>query len=536
MTDPANQQSIIAALDIGTNSFHLVVARRTSDGFEVITREKEMIRLGHRSRPPARAHPATGLGTDLNRLEPEAIDRAVESLRRMRQLAESHGARTLRAVATSATREASNAAEFIERARREAGVEIEVISGLEEARLIHLGILQAVPVFDQRVLCIDIGGGSTELLIGRRNEILAARSFKLGAVRLTDRFFPEGEISKSGLRDCRSHIRSVLTHFDREIAAHGFETVVASSGTAESIARIVHLSESTQPLRTYNCYEFSADAVHMVTEELCALRTAVQRSRIVGLDSNRADIAPAGALILDEIVRRFGVETIQFSEAALRDGVLLDTAQRIDSTTAQQQVRHLQDVARTSVRQLQERCDDDPAHSAQVARLALQLFDRLQTIHGLGPGERDYLEAAALLANVGLVISHSKHHLHSYYVIRNSELAGLTDHEIEIIALIARYHRKSAPKPTHAEFAVLSAEDQQTVRMLAAILRVAIGLDRCHEGRIAEITVSIEPDRVHIEAIAAGDGDLELELYAAEERSGLLGEVTMRQVEITAAT
>lgn len=528
------QQPIIAALDIGTNSFHLVVARRTGDGFEVITREKEMIRLGHRSHPPPRSHPAAGLGTDLNRLEPEAIERAVESLRRMRQLAQRHGARTIRAVATSATREASNATEFIERARSEAEVEIEVISGLEEARLIHLGILQAVPVFEQRALCIDIGGGSTELVIAERGEILAARSFKLGAVRLTDRFFPDGEVSKSGLRACRSHIRSVLTHFDREVTTHGFETVVASSGTAESIARMVHLGESNQPLRTYNCYEFSAAALHAVTDELCSLRTVAQRSRLLGLDSNRADIAPAGALILDEIVRRFGIASLQFSEAALRDGVLLDTAQRLDSSVADQQVRHLQDVARTSVRQLQERCDDDPAHSAQVAHLALELFDQLQAIHGLGPGERDYLEAAALLANVGLVISHSKHHLHSYYVIRNSELAGLTDHEIEMIALIARYHRKSIPKNTHSEFAALSSDDQQTVRMLAAILRVAIGLDRCHEARVAHVTVAVESERLRITAVPAGDGDLELELYAAEERSALLAEVMQRQVAIDA--
>ena len=217
--------TVLGALDIGTNSFHLVLARPVGgERFETLTREKEVVRLGQG-------------GGDMKELAPEAIERGIASLRRMRRIADSYDAR-LRAVATSAVREASNAEDFLRRARQDAGLDIEVISGHEEARLIHLGVLQAVPLYDHRLLLVDIGGGSTELLIGQQGDVLAARSFKLGAVRLTERFFPGGVASPKSVRACRDYVRSILSHFQRAVDEFGFEVVVASSGTAESLARI----------------------------------------------------------------------------------------------------------------------------------------------------------------------------------------------------------------------------------------------------------------------------------------------------------
>ena len=221
-----------------------------------------------------------------------------------------------------------------------------------------------------------------------------------------------------------------------------------------------------------------------------------------------------------------------FSEGALRDGVLLDTVERLTGETAGRTTSAT--CARRSVRQLLERCDDDPEHSTHVARLAVELFDGLQTLHGLGPAERDYLEAGALLANVGLVVAHSKHHLHAYYVIRNSELAGLTDREIELIAQIARYHRKSEPKTSHPQFAALDRDEQALVRTLAAILRVAIGLDRCHEHRVAAVRVEVRPAKVVVH-VMPNAADIALELYAANERKDLLEEVLDRRVELMPA-
>ncbi len=535
-----DQAGVIAALDLGTNSFHLVVARHQgAQRFEVISREKEMIRLGHGA-------------TDMKYLSSDAIERAVASIARMAKIAESHRAQHLRTVATSATREATNADQFLHLVRDRTGVEIEVISGIEEARLIYLGILQAVPVFAQRCLLIDIGGGSTELLIGERGEMLAARSFKLGAVRLTDRFFPGGYITAGSVQECRDYIRSILVHFDNEVAEWGYECVVASSGTAETLARMIHAQRGGTRLLTYNKMEFTAPEVVTITDAICAAEDSDSRGRLSGLDSSRADIAVAGALILEQIIERYEIPMLTFSEAALREGVLVETAQRViaarleglsPSTVIRAPESH--DVARRSVTHLRDRCDTDTQHSDHVSYLALGLYDALAEVNLIEANgrDRDLLEFGALLANVGLVIAHSKHHIHAYYVIRNSELTGLTDHEIELIAQISRYHRKSHPKASHPEFAALNSDDQHLVRTLAGILRIAIGLDRTHRSQVAQVLVDSEPDngptarKVVLTAVPATEpSDLSLEIYAANERRELLAEVLNATVQISAAT
>jgi exopolyphosphatase/guanosine-5'-triphosphate,3'-diphosphate pyrophosphatase len=503
---PEPPGSTLAALDLGTNSFHLVVARLVGDdGFEVLTREKEMVRLGHG-------------GGEMKEISPESMSRAVAALKRMRQIADSAGA-PIRAVATSATREASNAADFLA-AAHEAGVDVEVISGVEEARLIHLGVLQAVPVFDQRLILVDIGGGSTEVLVGQSGDTLFARSFKLGAVRLTDRFFGGTRLHPSAVGSCRKYVRSMLTTVEREVADLGHDVAVASSGTAETIARMVHATTGRAELRTFNCFEFSAEELRTVVRALIDAPTITARRRLPGLDPARADIILAGALILEGVADVFGIDGFTFSDYALREGVLLDTIHRQRGT----EVHSLRDVARRSVRQLAARCDDDPQHSEHVARLALELFDATAGFHGIDDSCRPLLQAAALLANVGLVISHSKHHLHSYYVIRNSELVGFTDPEIELIALVARYHRKSAPKTSHPEFVKLDPADQRTVRVLAGVLRIAIGLDRSHDGRVESLAVEATSDGLTIEVSPRDGADIDLELYAASERTALLAD------------
>lgn len=509
---------VLAALDLGTNSFHLVVARMYPSGrFEVLAREKAMVRLGHG-------------GGDMKQIEPAAIERAVVALDRMARVAAVHQA-PLRAVATSAVREARNAEAFIA-AAASAGVTVEVISGVEEARLIHLGVLQAVPVYDRRIALVDIGGGSTEVLLGQRGETLAARSFKLGAVRLTDRFFPEGNVTPRGVKECRSHVRSMLATFERKARRIGFDIGVASSGSAEAVARIAAALDGRTDLRTYNCFEFTRDDIDLVVEALISAPTTEERRTVPGVEGDRADIVVAGALVLEGVAESLGIEGFIFSDYALREGVLLDTFERARGTSVQVG-HHLRDVARASVRHLAERCDDDLVHSAHVAGLALQLFDATASLHGLDTAAREYLEAAALLANVGLVISHSKHHVHSYYVIRNSDdLTGFTDNEIEIIALVARYHRKSAPKLSHEEFARLDEHSRNTVRVLAAILRVAIGLDRSHDQRVRSLQARRDGRRLVVEVAAARPGaDLDLEFYSAGERSELLTEVTGLQIE-----
>ena len=450
----ADASPVLAALDIGTNSFHLVVARAVGDDrFETLTREKEVVRLGHG-------------GGDMKELSPDAIERGVACLRRMRRIVDSYGA-TLRAVATSAVREAANAGVFLDRARREAGIEIEVISGAEEARLIHLGVLQAVPVFDRRLLLVDIGGGSTELLIGEKGETLAARSFKLGAVRLTDRFFPAGVATAkqvAACRDVRPRHPQPLPAGGRRARLRRRRRVVGDGRggrphrpravPAPSRSRPTTASRSQRRRRARRRQR--ADVRH---------RTAAARARVPGLEPGRADIAVAGALILETVaddVRRRVVH-VQRGGAARRRA-----RRHAGADLAARRRRTAGPAGCTTCATCPGAASASSPSAATTTRPTRptspgwrsSCSTRSQPLHDLDGTAREYLEAGALLANVGLVVAHSKHHLHAYYVIRNSELAGLTDLEIEIIAQIARYHRKSEPKPSHAEFAALDADDQ----------------------------------------------------------------------------
>ncbi len=497
---------VLAAIDIGTNSFHLVVARTTTAvAFEIIAREKEVVRLG------------SGSG-DMKRLAPDAIDRGIEALTRFRQIAKISEAR-VRAIATSAVREADNRDEFLRRARDEAGVEVEVVSGVEEARLIHLGVLQDVPVADVRLLLIDIGGGSTEFVVGEGSEMLAARSLKLGAIRLTDRFFADEPLTAAQVERCRAHVRSYLGPVVREVARHGFEVAVGSSGTILNLAEMVRQRRGELG-RAVSNISFGRNELGKVVAALVEAPTIKQRLKVPGLDTRRADIIVAGAILLDEATTALGIEEMTVSDYALREGLVLDTLQRSSPATSLIG-EGTADIRARSVRQLSRLCPEERTHAEQAERLALELFDATAGLHELGSEARELLAAAALLANVGIAISHDRHHLHSYYVIRHAEhLRGFTQREVELIAQVARYHRKSLPKAKHQAFAGLSSPDQDLVRTLAGILRIAIALDRTHAGRVRHVTCRQRGSALVVTIHAAGDPSLEL--YTAEERKGLL--------------
>jgi exopolyphosphatase / guanosine-5'-triphosphate,3'-diphosphate pyrophosphatase len=284
--------------------------------------------------------------------------------------------------------------------------------------------------------------------------------------------------------------------------------------------------------RTYNNFRISRDEIKATTRRLVKAKTVEDRTAVAGLDPKRADIILGGALILDEVVRELGVDELVFSDYALREGVLLDTWQRAHGAS----LHHLSDLRRRSVLHLVDLMDEDPDHSGQVARLALQVFDGTCVDHGLGDDSREVLEAAALLCNVGLFVSHSGHHKHSYYVIRNSEqMTGFTDREIELIAQVARYHRKSAPKESHPEFAALGADDKRRVRVLAGILRIAVGLDRDHGGRVEKVRCSTDGEHLVIAVVPRPEADVSLELHAANQRTDLLERALDVEIEIVEA-
>lgn len=510
---------VLAAIDIGTNSVHMVVARVAgNDRFEVITRLKEMVRLG------------SGEG-EMRHLEPDAIDRTVDTLTRCRNLADAHDA-TVFAVATSAVREARNADDFLSRASVEAGIDVEVISGREEARLIRLGALQALPLWDSDMVLVDVGGGSTEIVSGRGEDLGFARSIKLGSLRMTRTFFPGGDVAPGSLAACRRFVRSRLAPMLREASDQPFDVAVATSGTAESLAAMAFARGSDPVPQTLNGAVLTRAALGAVVDDLAAAPTTAQRRQIPGIDGARADILLGGAVVLEQVCDALRIGELVISEYALREGVLLDGLHRLRGGS----LHHLSRLREASVHHLIELCDDDPGHAYQVRDLSLQLFDALGPRLGLDDADRELLEAGALLANVGLFISHSGHHRHSYYVIRNSEhLMGFTDREIELIALIARYHRKGRPSDKHPELAALDESDRSRVRAMVALVRVAIGMDRNHDRAVERVVVGDEGDLVRIALVGAPGALLPLEVHTATERSTLLGELLDARIEITAA-
>jgi exopolyphosphatase/guanosine-5'-triphosphate,3'-diphosphate pyrophosphatase len=404
------------------------------------------------------------------------------------------------------------------------------VSGAEEARLIHLGVLQAVPIFDQRHLVVDIGGGSTEIIIGEGTRLLAARSLKLGAIRLTDRFLRNEPVKRKALDECRRYIRAFLAPSELEVRRLGFDIAAGSSGTIITCAEVARGLRNEPPLTKVSGAVITEDDLGDVVVALSELRTADERAQLTGLDAKRADIILAGVLILEQVFASLGIDEMVVSDYALREGVLLDVLQRRERTS----LGHLRDLRYESVAHLAAIAPTEREHAEHASELALQLFEQTAAVHQLDPDLEELLEAAGLLANVGLFVSHDRHHLHSYYIIRNSDLlAGFTDDEIELIAQIARYHRKSAPKPSHAEFAKLDATEQRIVRVLAGMLRIAFALDRTRAGVVDAIDVT--DDGKQLELVLDVNGDASLELYTADARKGLLEQALDRQIAFSAA-
>lgn len=507
----------LAAIDLGTNSFHMLIVKIRSDGTtEAIAKEKESVRLGSGS-------------SDYSTIQEPAMERGISCLKRFKTLADSHKAE-VRAVATSALREAMNRDVFLRKARKEAGVKIDIINGLEEARLIYLGILQGLPVYKKRILMIDIGGGSTELLIGEKSDILFSQSLKLGAVRLTERFFKKDSIEMSDVQKCRFHIESMLLSILPEIHRWKPDVVVGSSGSITSLGSMI-LARRGEKRDRLNGLEFNFQELQKVREDLNSAGTGKKRAKLPGLEEKRSDIITAGSLVLEEIFRVFNLKKLTISDYALREGIVFDTIRkwrRYERTD----VHRLDNIREKAIQSIANLYPAGKENAKQVAYLSMRLFDELRVLHKLGAEEEEYLEAASYLRQVGLAISHSAYHKHSYYIIRNSEqMVGFSNSEIEWIALIARYHRKSVPKSKHEEFKNLSPEDQDLVKKLSAILKLSDAMDRSLKKNISDVKVRIGMGEVVLELIPRKKADPHLELYALDENKDLFEDVFKRNLK-----
>ena len=488
----------IAAIDIGTNSIHMIVVQvRPDQSFEVIDREKEMVRLG-----------AGGL--DGRALTPEAMHTALQVLSKFRRLAESHKVDEVVAVATSATREAENGGEFLRAVTQQTGIRPRVISGTEEARLIHLAAVYGVSVPGDVAVVIDIGGGSVEVTRGAGPSVELGRSFKLGVIRLTERFVTTDPLEPRDERKLVRHIDEEIGKYLHQMARAGFERVIGTSGTILSLGSVASAADGGEHGSSLRNRRFAAKQIRRVRKDLVALDLE-ERLRIPGLEPRRADLAVAGAILLDEILRRLGAEEITLCDLSLREGLVLDYISRHRKEIAQ--ADRYPDVRRRSVFELAERCRYWPDHSQHVARLAVALFDQTRAIHGLTDREREWLEYAAILHDVGVHISYEGHHKHSYYLVKNGDLRGFEPGEIEAIALVARYHRQATPKRKHEGFRAVGRRTRAAVRTLAAILRLAESLDRSHAQTITGLELHDRGDDDLVQLRATGD--VELELWAA---------------------
>lgn len=506
-----------AAIDIGTNSFHLIVVRVKNNGnFEIIDREKEVIRLGE------------GYSGDIKFIKPATIERAVNCLKRFKGIADSYSA-PIRAVATSAVREALNKQEFQKTVFNETGIEVDVISGIEEARLIYLGILKAVPVYDKKTLCVDIGGGSTEFTVGKEGKILHSMSLKLGAVRLTQQFFPDGITSKKQIEEAEKWVEGALYPVYRKIKDFNYDVVVGSSGTIMSTA-LIALTQKEKKIKNpiLNNVSFSSAELKKIKKTICSFETLEEKRTIEGLDASRSDIITAGVIILQKIFEYFDVDEMIVSGYALREGLIIDLLNEINPDDEKPKLHR---IRFDSIKHLAESCNYDKAHCFHVAKLSLSFFDQMKDFHKLDNHCREYLEAAALLHDIGYHIAHNNHHKHSQYIIKNSELLGFNEREINIISNIARYHRKSHPKDKHKDYEELTERSREIVDKLAAILRLSDALDRTHKRLVKDVLIMNVNNGIKVKLVQKTKLP-EIEIWNFDRRKALFEEVYGIQIQI----
>ena len=509
---------ILAAIDIGTNSVHMVVVaiEPSLPAFTIIAREKDTVRLGDRDRK-------TG------KLTLAAMERAIAALKRCHDLAISLHADQIIAVATSATREAANGDEFLALIEKEVGISVNLISGQEEARRIYLGVVSGMDFQNQAHIIIDIGGGSTELILADSQEIRFLSSTKIGAVRLSQDFITTDPISTTELAYLRAYTRGMLERAVEEIQHHlqlgEVPRLVGTSGTIETLMTIHAFEKLGLIPNPLNGYQLTRKDVKELVKRFATLDYH-QRLAILGMSDKRAEIILAGSIVLLEAMTMLDVDKLVLCERALREGVIVDwmlTHGLIDNRLLYQS-----EIRQRSVLKIAKKYQVNLESAERIATFSLSLFEQTQAqLHSWNQEAKDLLWAAAILHNSGLYVSHAAHHKHSYYLIRNGELLGYTEIELEVIANIARYHRKSKPKKRHDDFMKLTEYYQYMVRHLSAILRLAVALDRRQIGAIKKIECKYDPEyrtlHLHLFPNNAED-DCALELWSLDYKKPVFEE------------
>jgi exopolyphosphatase / guanosine-5'-triphosphate,3'-diphosphate pyrophosphatase len=472
-------QRTIAAIDLGTNSLHMVIVRiePSLPAFSIIAREKETVRLGDRD-------------LETGNLKVEVTKRAIAALRRFQDVAKTLNAETTIAVATSAVREAPNGREFLQQIEVELGLKVDLISGQEEARRIYLGVVSGMEFNNQPHMIIDIGGGSTEIILGDSHEERVLTSTKIGAVRLSSELITTDPISGAEFDYLQAYTRGMLERSVEQVLGDlrlgESPRLVGTAGTIETLAAI-HAREHLGFLpSTLNGYQFPLRDLRELVNRFKSM-TLVERAAVPGMPEKRSEVILAGAVILLEAMTLLGCESVTVCERSLREGIIVDWM--LTHGLIEDRLRYQGSVRQRNVLKTAKKYHVSLAHSDRVANFALSIFDQTKgVLHNWDQETRQLLWSAAILHNCGHYVSHSAHHKHSYYLVRNSELLGYTETEIEIIANIARYHRKSPPKKKHENYrSLVNKEHRLMVTHLSAILRLATALDRRQIGAVSRV-------------------------------------------------
>jgi exopolyphosphatase / guanosine-5'-triphosphate,3'-diphosphate pyrophosphatase len=497
---------VVSFIDIGTNSVRLLVVRlNPNHSYSILSQQKQQVRLGEGE-------------FEEEEILPDAIERLVIVCKKLTELAHSFNTEEFVAVATSAMREAANQQEILHLLRHESRLDVRVISGQEEARLIYLGVSRGIHLEDRQALFIDIGGGSTEIAIGGEQTYQFLDSFKLGAIRLSNHHLSDSltdPVSPDRYKKIQQHVKDAIVHSLKKISRQKPGLAIGSSGTIMNLSEIAHKAfhQNGNPGENILTYKDLRKTIDL----LCSLPLE-QRRKIPGINPERADIIIPGAAILDVFMKELSFDSITITGRGLQDGLLVDYLSRMDAFPL------LGDLSprQRSVLQLGRSCGINEVHARTVTSLVLELFDsaKTQKLHNYGDGERELLEYATFLHDIGSFISYTNHHAHSYYIIKNSELLGFDQNEVNFMANIARFHRKKTPKKKDPEILELDVHQREELRILTTFIRLGESLDRSHTALIQHVRFSaVDNDSVTLEVVARGDCQLEIWGVDAEKKA-----------------
>jgi exopolyphosphatase / guanosine-5'-triphosphate,3'-diphosphate pyrophosphatase len=502
----------IAALDLGSNSFHLVVVEAHLDGsFVPLVREKEMLRLGD-------------VVTKTGAIGEPAQTDAIAVLRRFRAIADAQRADEVLALGTSALREATDGPAFCERARDEAGIDIAVVDGIREAQLIFTAIRHSILLEPAPALCGDLGGGSLEIMVGDRRRLAYAASLHLGVGRLTAEIGLSDPPTQRDLKRLRERIATDLDPVIAQARRHSPKMLVGTSGTFLCLAKMAVAHRDGSVPEAMNQLSVHADDLRKIAQVIYSIPTS-ERADLPGCDTKRAELLPAGMVVLEEMIEQSELEILVLSEWALREGIVLEAIGAHDRAELSADPRALR---RASILSLCRRSNWRQPHARRVAAFALELFDATREAHHLGPDARELLELAALAHDIGEHVSRVDHDRHGAYLIENGGLRGFAPEEIRLLACVVRLHIRGNPRTSIEQYAVLDAHLRQVAVVLIALLRVADALDASHAGSVQSFSAQLYDDRFEI--ALSSRGEAEVERWALRRKTELLERVLTRAI------